>query len=125
MKKQKISISVEIDKEIFLKATETLSNFSLTVHEAVRLFLLTVVRDDNIVYDMYIANFEATKAQDGAQDGSQTGAPPIRSMEELLEDIKQNTEILKSIDLFPTEGDAHSAPEELPAGPTDDEESDN
>jgi DNA-damage-inducible protein J len=75
------------NKELQDKASEVLASIGLTVNEAFHLFLLTIAKDKEIIYDFLTPNAETVEAMQELQNG---GGATFNTLNELLEDLERD-----------------------------------
>lgn len=82
-------IHVRVDEEIKAQAAETLAGMGLTVSDAVRVFLMRVVADQQLPFDLRAPNAETRAAM---QEARAMRKARFANADDLLHDLEKGTE---------------------------------
>ena len=82
-------IHVRVDEEIKAQAAETLAGMGLTVSDAVRVFLMRVVADQQLPFDLRAPNAEARAAM---QEARAMRKGRFATADDLLHDLEKGSE---------------------------------
>ena len=84
-------LHVRIDQQIKEQATETLAAIGLSVSDAVRVFLMRVVADKQIPFQLKTPNAETRAAMDEADEIVRTHNIRFNNASELFNDLEKNS----------------------------------
>jgi len=84
-------LHVRIDQQIKEQATETLAAIGLSVSDAVRVFLMRVVADKQIPFQLKTPNAETRAAMDEADEILLTHNIRFNNASELFNDLEKNS----------------------------------
>ena len=82
-------IHVRVDEEIKAQAAETLASMGLTVSDAVRVFLMRVVTDQQLPFDLRAPNAETRAAM---QEARAMRKARFATADDLLHDLEKGSE---------------------------------
>ncbi|MDC2857231.1 MULTISPECIES: type II toxin-antitoxin system RelB/DinJ family antitoxin [Delftia] len=82
-------IHVRVDEEIKAQAAETLAGMGLTVSDAVRVFLMRVVADQQLPFDLRAPNAETRAAM---QEARAMRKGRFATADDLLHDLEKGSE---------------------------------
>ncbi|KAA9174404.1 type II toxin-antitoxin system RelB/DinJ family antitoxin [Delftia sp. BR1] len=82
-------IHVRVDEEIKAQAAETLAGMGLTVSDAVRVFLMRVVADQQLPFDLRAPNAETRAAM---QEARAMRKARFATSDDLLHDLEKGSE---------------------------------
>jgi DNA-damage-inducible protein J len=83
-------VHVRVDEQLKTQATETLAAMGLSVSDAVRVFLMRVVADQQLPFALKVPNAETRAALTEAQDIVQAGRARFDSAADLFDDLEKN-----------------------------------
>ncbi len=84
-------VHVRVDAQIKAQATETLAAMGLSVSDAVRVFLMRVIAEQQMPFALKVPNAETREAMAEADDIAQTRRGRFNSAAELIDDLEKNT----------------------------------
>jgi len=84
-------VHVRVDEQIKAQATETLAAMGLSLSDAVRVFLMRVVADQQMPFALKAPNAETRAAMAEADEIARTHRARFGSAAELFEDLEKNT----------------------------------
>ncbi len=84
-------VHVRVDDEIKAKATQTLAAMGLSISDAVRVFLMRVVADQQMPFTLKAPNAETRAAMAEADDIVHSRQARFETATELLSDIEKNS----------------------------------
>ena len=85
-------VHVRVDEQIKAQATETLAAMGLSVSDAVRVFLMRVVADKRMPFELKVPNIETRAAMTEADEIARVHrAPPFETAAELFDDLEKNS----------------------------------
>lgn len=84
-------VHVRVDEQIKAQATETLAAMGLSVSDAVRVFLMRVVADQQMPFALKVPNAETRAAMAEADEIARTRHARFDTATELLDDLEKNT----------------------------------
>lgn len=83
-------VHVRVDEQIKAQATETLAAMGLSLSDAVRVFLIRVVADQQMPFALKAPNAETRSAMAEADEITRTRNARFDSAAELFEDLEKN-----------------------------------
>ena len=83
-------VHVRVDEQIKAQATETLAAMGLSLSDAVRVFLMRVVADQQMPFALKAPNAETRAAMAEADEITRTRNARFGSAAELFEDLEKN-----------------------------------
>lgn len=83
-------VHVRVDEQIKTQATETLAAMGLSLSDAVRVFLMRVVADQQMPFALKAPNAETRAAMAEADEITRTRNARFGSAAELFEDLEKN-----------------------------------
>lgn len=83
-------VHVRVDEQIKAQATETLAAMGLSLSDAVRVFLMRVVADQQMPFALKAPNAETRSAMAEADEITRTRNARFGSAAELFEDLEKN-----------------------------------
>lgn len=83
-------IHVRVDEQIKAQATETLAAMGLSVSDAVRVFLMRVVADQQMPFALKVPNAETRAAMAEADEIARTRRARFDTASELFDDLEKN-----------------------------------
>jgi DNA-damage-inducible protein J len=84
-------VHVRVDEQIKAQATETLAAMGLSVSDAVRVFLMRVVADQQLPFALKAPNAETRAAMVEADDIARTRRARFETATELFDDLQKNS----------------------------------
>ena len=84
-------VHVRVDEQIKAQATETLAAMGLSLSDAVRVFLMRVVADQQMPFALKAPNAETRAAMAEADEITRTRNARFDSAAELFEDLEKNS----------------------------------
>ena len=84
-------VHVRVDENIKAQATETLAAMGLTVSDAVRVFLMRVVADQQMPFALKAPNAETRAAMTEADEITRSRSARFATAAELLDDLEKNS----------------------------------
>ena len=84
-------VHVRVDEQIKLQATETLASMGLSVSDAVRVFLMRVVADQQMPFTVKAPNTETRAAMAEADDIVLSRQTRFTNATELLDDLEKSS----------------------------------
>jgi DNA-damage-inducible protein J len=84
-------VHVRVDEQIKAQATETLAAMGLSVSDAVRVFLMRVVADQQMPFALKVPNVETRAAMAEADDIANTRRARFGTATELFDDLEKNS----------------------------------
>lgn len=84
-------VHVRVDENIKAQATETLAAMGLTVSDAVRVFLMRVVADQQMPFALKAPNTETRAAMTEADEIARSRSARFATAAELLDDLEKNS----------------------------------
>jgi DNA-damage-inducible protein J len=84
-------VHVRVDEQIKAQATETLAAMGLSVSDAVRVFLMRVVADQQMPFTLKVPNTETRAAMIEADDIVLTRKARFETAAELIDDLEKNS----------------------------------
>ena len=84
-------VHVRVDENIKAQATETLAAMGLTVSDAVRVFLMRVVADQQMPFALKAPNAETRAAMTEADEIARSHSARFGTAAELLDDLEKNS----------------------------------
>lgn len=84
-------VHVRVDENIKAQATETLAAMGLTVSDAVRVFLMRVVADQQMPFALKAPNAETRAAMTEADEIARSRSARFATAAELLDDLEKNS----------------------------------
>lgn len=84
-------VHVRVDEKIKAQATETLASMGLSVSDAIRVFLMRVVADKQMPFELKAPTLETRAAMAEADEIVRTRHTRFDNAAELLNDIEKNT----------------------------------
>ena len=84
-------VHVRVDEQLKTQATETLAAMGLSVSDAVRVFLMRVVADQQLPFALKVPNAETRAALTEAQEIVQARRARFDSAAELFDDLEKNS----------------------------------
>ena len=85
-----VMVHVRVDEQIKAQATETLAAMGLSLSDAVRVFLMRVVADQQMPFALKAPNAETRAAMAEADEITRTRNARFDSAAELFEDLEKN-----------------------------------
>jgi DNA-damage-inducible protein J len=85
-------IHVRIDEQVKTQATETLAAMGLSVSDAVRVFLMRVIAEQRMPFELKVPNAETRAAMDEAEEIVRTHRSRFSSATELFHDLEKNSD---------------------------------
>ncbi|HTW68611.1 MAG TPA: type II toxin-antitoxin system RelB/DinJ family antitoxin [Acetobacteraceae bacterium] len=82
-------VHVRVDEKVKVAATETLAAIGLSVSDAVRVFLMRVVADKQLPFELKAPNAETRDAMVEADAIASTHRARFRSARELFDDLEK------------------------------------
>lgn len=83
-------VHVRVDEQVKAQATETLAAMGLTVSDAVRVFLMRVVAEQQMPFPLKVPNVETRAAMAEADEIARTRRARFASASELFDDLEKN-----------------------------------
>lgn len=83
-------VHVRVDEQVKAQATETLAAMGLTVSDAVRVFLMRVVAEQQMPFPLKVPNVETRAAMAEADEITRTRRARFASASELFDDLEKN-----------------------------------
>jgi len=83
-------VHVRVDEQVKAQATETLAAMGLTVSDAVRVFLMRVVAEQQMPFPLKVPNVETRAAMAEADNITRTRRARFASASELFDDLEKN-----------------------------------
>ena len=84
-------VHVRVDEQIKAQATETLAAMGLSVSDAVRVFLMRVVADQQMPFALKVPNGETRAAMAEADEIVRTHRARFDTATELFDDLEKNS----------------------------------
>jgi len=84
-------VHIRVDDEIKAQATETLAAMGLSVSEAVRLFLVRVVADQALPFELKVPNARTRRAMAEANEIVRSRRARFATADELFANLKKNS----------------------------------
>lgn len=84
-------VHIRVDDKIKAQATETLAAMGLSVSEAVRLFLVRVVADQALPFELKVPNARTRRAMAEADDIVRTRRARFANADELFANLEKNS----------------------------------
>jgi len=84
-------VHVRVDEQIKAQATETLAAMGLSVSDAVRVFLMRVVADKQMPFELKVPNAETRAAMIEADEIARTRRARFDAATELFDDLEKNS----------------------------------
>jgi DNA-damage-inducible protein J len=84
-------VHIRVDDEIKAQATETLAAMGLSVSEAVRLFLVRVVADQALPFELKVPNARTRRAMAEADEIVRTRRARFATADELFANLEKNS----------------------------------
>ncbi|MEQ1837647.1 MAG: type II toxin-antitoxin system RelB/DinJ family antitoxin [Candidatus Nitrotoga sp.] len=84
-------VHVRVDEQIKAQATETLAAMGLSVSDAVRVFLMRVVAEQQMPFALKVPNAETRAAMAEANEIARTRRARFGTATELFDDIEKNS----------------------------------
>ena len=84
-------VHVRVDEQIKAQATETLAAMGLSVSDAVRVFLMRVVADKQLPFNLKVPNAETRAAMAEADEIAVTRRARFGTATELFDDLEKNS----------------------------------
>ena len=84
-------VHVRVDEQIKAQATETLAAMGLSVSDAVRVFLMRVVADKRMPFELKVPNIETRAAMTEADEIARVHRAPLETAAELFDDLEKNS----------------------------------
>lgn len=84
-------VHVRVDEEIKAQATETLAAMGLSISDAVRVFLMRVVADKQMPFELKAPNVETRAAMSEANEIARTHHARFASATELFDDLEKSS----------------------------------
>jgi DNA-damage-inducible protein J len=84
-------VHVRVDEQIKAQATETLAAMGLSVSDAVRVFLMRVVADQQMPFTLKVPNTETRAAMIEADDIVLTRKARFETAAKLIDDLEKNS----------------------------------
>lgn len=82
-------VHVRVDQNIKTQATKTLAAMGLTISDAVRVFLMRVVAEKQLPFELKVPNPETRMAMAEAEDIVKTRSARFRKVEELFDALEK------------------------------------
>ena len=82
-------VHVRVDEQVKAQATETLAAMGLTVSDAVRVFLMRVVAEQQMPFPLKVPNVETRAAMAEADEITRTRRARFASASELFDDLEK------------------------------------
>ena len=83
-------VHVRLDQDVKARATETLAAMGLTVSDAVRVFLMRVVAEQQLPFPLKVPNAETRAAMREADAIAHTRRSRFKTATELFDDLEKN-----------------------------------
>ena len=84
-------IHVRVDEQIKAQATETLAAMGLSLSDAVRVFLMRVIAEQQMPFALKVPNAETRAAMAEADEIAHTRRARFNSASELIDDLEKNS----------------------------------
>ena len=84
-------VHVRVNEQIKAQAAETLAAMGLTISDAVRVFLMRVVADKQMPFDIKAPNAETRAAMAEADEIARTHRARFATAAELFDDLEKNS----------------------------------
>lgn len=84
-------VHVRVDEKVKAQATETLAAMGLSVSDAVRVFLMRVVAEQQMPFALKVPNAETRAAMAEADDIALTRRARFSSATDLIDDLEKNS----------------------------------
>lgn len=84
-------VHVRVNEQIKAQAAETLAAMGLTISDAVRVFLMRVVADKQMPFDLKAPNAETRAAMAEADEIARTHRARFATAAELFDDLEKNS----------------------------------
>jgi DNA-damage-inducible protein J len=84
-------VHVRVDEQIKAQATETLAAMGLTVSDAVRVFLMRVVADQQMPFALKVPNAETRVAMAEADEIARAHGARFETADALFDDLEKNS----------------------------------
>ncbi len=84
-------VHVRVDEQIKAQATETLAMMGLSVSDAVRVFLMRVVAEQQMPFALKVPNVETRAAMAEADEIAHTRQARFATATELFDDLEKNS----------------------------------
>lgn len=82
-------VHVRLDENVKAQATETLATMGLSVSDAVRVFLMRVVADKQLPFELKVPNVETRAAMAEADAIASTRRPRFAKVADLFDDLEK------------------------------------
>lgn len=83
-------VHVRVDEQIKAQATETLAAMGLSLSDAVRVFLMRVIAEQQMPFALKVPNAETRAAMAEADEIAHTRRARFNSASELIDDLEKN-----------------------------------
>jgi len=84
-------VHVRVDEQIKAQATETLAAMGLSVSDAVRVFLMRVIAEQQMPFALKVPNAETRAAMSEANEIARTRRARFATAPELFDDLEKNS----------------------------------
>jgi len=84
-------VHVRVDEKIKAQATEALAAMGLSVSDAVRVFLMRVVAEQQMPFALRVPNAQTRAAMEEADEIALTGRARFGTAAELFDDLEKNS----------------------------------
>ena len=85
-------VHVRVDEDVKSQATEALAAMGLSVSDAVRVFLMRVVADQKLPFDLRVPNATTRAAMQEAEDIVKARSARLSSAEELFDALEKEAD---------------------------------
>ena len=86
-----VMVHVRVDEKIKVQATEALAAMGLTVSDAVRVFLMRVIAEQQMPFALKVPNAETRAAMVEADEIAQARRTRFNNAAELIDDLEKNS----------------------------------
>ena len=84
-------VHVRVDEQVKAQAAETLAAMGLSISDAVRVFLMRVIAEKQMPFELKVPNAETRSAMAEADEITRTRRARFDSAAELFDDLQKNT----------------------------------
>ena len=84
-------VHVRLDEQVKVQATETLAAMGLSISDAVRVFLLRVIAEQQMPFALKVPNAQTRAAMQEADEIVRTRKARFATAAELLDDLEKNS----------------------------------
>ena len=84
-------VHVRVDEQVKVQATETLAAMGLSISDAVRVFLMRVIAEQQMPFALKVPNAETRAAMTEADDIAHTRRARFNSASALIDDLEKSS----------------------------------